>query len=671
MPGPRSWVDRCAVPAGAIVCVAAWALVFALFAPRTDTFEDWSGAVAVTAALVPALLGWRIVAVSPGNRVGRRLVGLSLALMVLWLPGALVSYGAVELHRPDAGWVRWAAVLGDPTFLFSFMAMISLVIVFPDGRYPSGAWRRWTARLWWLTSLAYAGSVFDGSDLVVDGHPEVGKIASPLPHSGWAAITWLIVPTLVVALIATALAVRRRFKRASGIERLQLSWLAYASALIPLSIIVCLVESALGGPGDGVVIAFIVVSVALPAAIAVAVLRHRLYEIERLVNRTLVYVALTAALAVAYGGVALLVGIALGGGAAWATGVATLAVAMAFRPARDAMQRGVDRRFARRRYEGLRLMEAFLDDVRAGRADPEGVGVVLSRALGDDGLEVFFRLPATGRFADSTGRLTDLPDDELRARTPVRRGELELGTLLHDPALDLRADTSESIVRAAGLAIEIARLRVEVRVQLAEVEASRARIVAAAEAERRKLERDLHDGAQQRLVALGLALRHAQSQLGADPGGAGQTLDAAVGEVTTAVAELREIARGLRPGVLETNGLSGALSDVARRLPIPVALELAPDAVPPELEADAFFLTCEAVTNAVKHSGARHIRVRADRRGEVVLLEVADDGVGGARPAPGGGLAGMAQRAAARGGELELVSPPGGGTTIRAELPVG
>ena len=106
-------------------------------------------------------------------------------------------------------------------------------------------------------------------------------------------------------------------------------------------------------------------------------------------------------------------------------------------------------------------------------------------------------------------------------------------------------------------------------------------------------------------------------------------------------------------------------------MPIPVALELAPDAVPPELEADTFFLACEAVTNAVKHSGARHIRVRVDRRGELLLLEVADDGVGGARSAAGGGLAGMAERAAQRGGELRLVSPPGGGTTIRAELPVG
>jgi signal transduction histidine kinase len=293
---------------------------------------------------------------------------------------------------------------------------------------------------------------------------------------------------------------------------------------------------------------------------------------------------------------------------------------------------------------------------------------VLSRALGDDGLEVYFRLPASGRYADSTGRLTELPDDRVRACTPVYRAELELGALLHDPNLDLRADTPESIVRAAGLAIEIARLRVEVRVQLAEVEASRARIVAAAEAERGKVERDLHDGAQQRLVALGLALRHAQSQLGSDPTSAGRTLDDAVGEVTTAVAELREIARGLRPGLLERGGLSGALADVASRLTIPVALEIAPDAVPPELEPDAFFVACEGMTNAVKHSGARHIRVRVDRHGEVLSLEIADDGVGGALATPGGGLAGMAGRAASRAGRFELVSPPGAGTTIRVEL---
>jgi signal transduction histidine kinase len=671
--GDRGWVDRYAVPVGAIASLAGWALLAVLMGPRTNTADDWTGVLATTFAVVPALLGWRIVALKPGNVIGRRLVLLSLALMLSWVPGGLGFYGAVEMHDTTSLYVRWCAVIGDVSWLLVFLAMIHLVIVFPDGRYPSPAWKT-RARLWsGIVVVGFAFGLFRGSDLTVEGHPEVPRIVSPLPSIGWAGtVTFVALLVLVVALIATVVAIRGRFKSSTGIERLQLSWLAYASALIPLSIIICIAESAITGEaGVGVQIAIGVTTVAIPLSIAVAVLRYRLYEIERLVNRTLVYVALTGALAIAYGGVALVVGVALGGGAVWATGAATLAVAMAFRPARDATQRAVDRRFARRRYEGLRLMEKFLDDVRAGRAEPEEVGAVLSRALDDEGLEVFFRLPASGRYADHAGRLTELPDDELRARMPVRRGELELGMLLHDPALDLRADTSESIVRAAGLAIEIARLRVEVRVQLAEVEASRARIVAAAEAERGKLERDLHDGAQQRLVALGLALRHAQSQLGADPSAAGQTLDDAVGEVTTAVAELREIARGLRPGVLEAGGLSGALTDVARRVPIPVALELAPDAVPPELEADTFFLACEAVTNAVKHSGARHIRVRVDRRGELLLLEVADDGVGGARSAAGGGLAGMAERAAQRGGQLRLVSPPGGGTTIRAELPVG
>jgi signal transduction histidine kinase len=244
--------------------------------------------------------------------------------------------------------------------------------------------------------------------------------------------------------------------------------------------------------------------------------------------------------------------------------------------------------------------------------------------------------------------------------------------LTSDPTSRLRQIVARRLARRRdeGLLLdEIARLRVEVRVKVAELEASRGRIVAAADAERHKLERDLHDGAQQRLVGLGLALRQAQGQLAADPAGARDTLDRAVGEVATAIAELRAMARGLRPGILDS-GLAGALSDIARRSPVPVALEITREPIDPHLEATAFFLACESVTNAIKHAGARHIRIRVDRLGEQLHVEVGDDGVGGATLRAGGGLAGMTLRALAGGGLLDVHSPPGGGTTIRAELPV-
>ncbi len=663
----RGWLDRYVVPGAALVTVVAWVTLVGLFIAHGEDIGDVVIVAVAASSLPSALLGWRIVVLDRGNVVGRRLVWLGLALTWLWVPLGLIELGAVMLDQPDALWVRWLALLNFNAYVVMFVAFLALVLVFPDGRAPSPLWGR-AARYWnWLFAAALVVLLLDGGHLTVFDDPEVAPIESPLPV--WAAaatLGWVLTVIVLGVVVATVIAVRGRFRRATGIERLQLSWLSYSAALAPPVIALCLI-----GDPTITIVACAVAVVAIPGAIAIAVMRYRLYAIERLINRTLVYVALTAALGAAYGGVAFVVGIALGGGKVWATAAASVVVAIAFRPVRDRLQRAVDRRFARRRYEGLRLVEGFLDDVRAGREEPERIGEILAQALNDRGLEVFFRLPASGGYAHASGRLADPPDDQIRVSTPVRRGELELGVILHDPQLDLRTDTFESIVRAAGLPIEIARLRVEVRVQLAEVEASRARIVAAADAERRKLERDLHDGAQQRLVALGMALRHAQHQLGEDPGSAHGTLDDAVDEVTTAVAELREIARGLRPGVLDSGGLAGALSDVARRSPVPIALEITSEQLPAHLEATAFYLACESVTNAIKHAGARHIRIRVDRHGEQLRVEVADDGIGGARLCAGGGLAGMTQRALAGGGVLHIDSPAGGGTRIEAKLPAG
>lgn len=511
---PHGWVDRYAVPAAAAAAVVCWATIVAILGPGIEDADDVLSVVVAGTTIVTAMLGWRIVHLDPGNEVGRRLTWLALTLTAMWTVAGAVEAGMVQDTRPEELWVRWAVLLDDVSFVFIFLAAASVLLVFPDGRAPTAAWAQ-RAR-WWnrLIPALVVITWFGHDEIEVEGEPGLPAVRSPLP--GWEPLQILWLPALlllVAVLVGTAIAVRGRYRRASGIERLQLSWLSYAAASVPSAILICIVEGVLvGSAGVVTTVAVGVAFLAIPVAVSIAVLRYRLYEIERLINRTLVYVALTAALGAAYAVIVLGVGVVLGGGTGWATAVATLVVAVAFRPARDRMQRAVDRRFARRRYEGLRLVEAFIDGVRAGTEEPERVGDVLARALHDRGLEVFFRLPATGGYADASGRLTALPED-LREQTPVHRGDLELGVVLHDPALRLRTDTFERMLRAACLPIEIARLRVEVRVQLAEVESSRARIVAAAAAERRKLERDLHDGAQQRLVALGMrcAMRRASS----------------------------------------------------------------------------------------------------------------------------------------------------------------
>jgi signal transduction histidine kinase len=241
--------------------------------------------------------------------------------------------------------------------------------------------------------------------------------------------------------------------------------------------------------------------------------------------------------------------------------------------------------------------------------------------------------------------------------------------VVHDRALGERPDLLESIIGAAGLAIEIARLRVEVRRRLAEVEESRARIVTAGYQERRRLERDLHDGAQQRLVSIGLALRHVQGRLPV-PSREARELDATVAALAEAIEELRELARGVRPAGLD-DGLAAALRELASRSPLPTSVDATAERFDDSLETAAFFVASEALTNAAKHASASAVSVSAGRRNGNLVVSVRDDGLGGALPSERSGLTGISDRVAALGGRVTVVSPPGQGTVVTAELPCG
>jgi PAS domain S-box-containing protein len=218
---------------------------------------------------------------------------------------------------------------------------------------------------------------------------------------------------------------------------------------------------------------------------------------------------------------------------------------------------------------------------------------------------------------------------------------------------------------------EVHRLNAELHARLDELAASRSRIVAAGDVERRRLERNLHDGAQQRLVALSLALRLARNQLDSDPDAAKAALAAAADELSLALDELRELARGLHPAVLSDHGLRTAVHALASRALVPVEIEDVPEGRLPEpVEAGAYYLIAEALTNVSKYAHASVVRVRVEVRQARVVVEVSDDGIGGANPADGSGLRGLADRVEALGGSLDVVSPAGAGTSLRAEIPV-
>jgi signal transduction histidine kinase len=312
--------------------------------------------------------------------------------------------------------------------------------------------------------------------------------------------------------------------------------------------------------------------------------------------------------------------------------------------------------------------------VQLGEALPPGrLEQVLARALHDPTLQLAYWLPDRRAFVDAAGRLVELPAaGGDRTVTILRHDGDPVAAMLHDAALDDDPALVRAVAATARMTIENERLQAEVRAQLEEVRASRARIVEFGDAERRRVERNLHDGAQQRLVNLSLALGIARAQVGTtSEKEMAVALDEAAAELRLAVAELRELARGIHPVILSEAGLGPALASLADRSPIPVTVTAVPaDRLPPPVEETAYYVASEALANAAKHAHATTVTIGARRLNGDLLVEVNDDGVGGANP-NGSGLRGLADRVAALDGQLRVHSPAGKGTRITAELPCG
>jgi len=299
-----------------------------------------------------------------------------------------------------------------------------------------------------------------------------------------------------------------------------------------------------------------------------------------------------------------------------------------------------------------------------------GLRDALARALDDPSLQLALALPGGG-FVDGDGRPVELPgNDPRRAVTRIEHDGEVVAALVHDPSLLEEPQLVQAAGAAAHMALENARLQAELKAQLTLVEDSRARIVAAGDEQRRRIERDLHDGAQQRLVAIALELRSAQRRMGGglDPA-VEQLLTTTVDDLQVAVEELRELAHGIHPTILAEGGLAAALDTLASRSPVPVTVDATPERFAPDVEADAYFVASEALANVAKHANATRATVAAQCENGRLRIEVADDGRGGASLDAGTGLRGLADRVEARGGLLRVESPPSGGTRIVAEVP--
>ena len=570
------------------------------------------------------------------------------------------------LRAAQEGWSgsSTAEWINSTSWLPSGLGWSLTFLLFPDGRLLGPRWRI----VPWVAAVGVALAL-PGWSLSPDRAPDYASGRNPLAVAAvpTGALLAVGMALFLGALLASTVSLIVRFRRSRGLERLQLKWFAFAAAaagvILPLTFVLWYVT-----PAARVLAALALT--ALPIAACIAILRYRLYEIDVVINRTLVYGGLTILLAGAYAGTTLLLGTAVGRGSAWATAGGTLVAAAAFRPVRRRLQDAVDRRFNRARYDALRRMTTFLDALSAGRAAPGEVVDLLRDVMSDPHLDLLFLLP-DGQYVDLRGAPVDDSGPDGRGRIPIERAGQPLAVVLHASADQQRLRLLRQLIENGGLAIEIARLQVELRRQLAEVEASRVRIVEAGNAERRRIERDLHDGAQQRLVSIGLALRHAQHELrigSIEPGI--ETLDGAVEEIAEAIDELRELAHGLPPSQLDA-GLGPAFRELARRAPLPVEVKAPAYRFGPGIEAAAYFIGCEGLTNAVKHAKATRVSVSAVQQNGRLVVRVSDNGVGGAVLRQGSGLSGLHDRVATLGGTLRLESGQGAGTTLTAELPCG
>jgi signal transduction histidine kinase len=295
----------------------------------------------------------------------------------------------------------------------------------------------------------------------------------------------------------------------------------------------------------------------------------------------------------------------------------------------------------------------------------------LADALGDPTLRVSYWLPERREWADAEGVDLALPAaDRNRRCAPVQHDREPVAMLVHTASVGEQRELLRAVGGAAALAMENERLDAQLRASVQELRASRARLVESTDAARRRIERDLHDGAQQQLVALALALQTARSRLDRDPEAAGVLLDAAMIDLDGAMRELRELARGIHPAVLSDHGLGPALDALAQRVPLPVEIAPLPRGRLPEpVEAAVYFVVAEALTNITRYARATHARIAVTTDGDVVDVRATDDGIGGADPAKGSGLRGLADRVAALDGWLEVDSAPGRGTTVHATIP--
>ncbi|MFG2039486.1 sensor histidine kinase [Dactylosporangium sp. NPDC048998] len=615
--------------------------------------------------LSSVLLGLTVATRRPRNVVGLLLVCSGAALVAVVVSDLYPAAVAADPRLPVPG-VYVDLVRGAWMLLYVPPALLFLLV--PEGRVPGPRWRWVVIGLLVVPVLFILVAAFDpGPAPQYPGVPKAFR-APPEVLSVIEAAGFALLPIFLGLLVASLASIIVRYRRTGGaVERAQLKWFVLGASFLPITLLLCWASYLVFDRPELGLAGLVATYLAIPASTTIALLKHDLYDVDRALSATATYALATAMLLAFYTVASFVVGLGAGRGSPAAAAAATAVCAAALAPMRNRLQRFVDHRLYPAREAAIAAIEDLRQRTDAGSARPEQLESALRTALRDPSLRIGYRLPGSAAMLDTAGHPVE-PDPVRPGRSaPVRLGGNEIGVIVADGGAS--RELLREVATASSLLVEVVRLRAELASALAEVEASRARLLTAGYQERRRLERDLHDGAQQRLVALGMRLRLAQRHLDDGTVDVDGLIEQSVGELGSTVAELRQIAHGLRPSSLD-DGLDRALGAMVSQIPIPVTLDLrTADPIPDDLATTAYYVVTEAATNAVKHARPTAIGVTVCRDAKRLTVRVRDDGSGGAVVRPGSGLGGLADRVAAAGGRLQVVSPVAGGTTVEAVLP--
>lgn len=609
----------------------------------------------VVVIFVPGLVGAVVVRSHPRHPVGWLFVGLSISLFASGVLDEWFTLASI-VDPPEVGGARVAAVLADKSFLPWWPLLALILLLTPTGTYLSPRWRLVGRTTVVASILCFFLAVIGteplnspyntvGNPWALDGVGDVTRYA--------AAFCFYVV---AIGFLLGGLSLWLRWRRSAGDTRKQLLWLAMV--VVPLPAVIPVHLYAVGTDTGWLILVTLALFLALiPIAAGLSVLRYRLYDVDRIVAATTTYSILTFVLTAVYAAIVWLgshVSTTSSPSPAATATVGAVTAATLASPMRSGIQRRVDRRFNRRAFEAVRMVR---DEVRVDQAglDPEAL---LRSALADDSVTVAY--PLADGWVDGTGA-TRHPGGDHVAITRAGRTVARIG---YDPSKSDQS-TVARVGEVAAAELDNTRLRAELQWHLIELAESRARIADAQRAERRRIERDLHDGAQQSLIALAFELQSAL--LNGEP----ERMQAALADGATsardAARQLRDLANGLHPQALTEAGLTAVLDDLAQHSPVPVTVTCPIERFPPAVEFTCWLVVAEAVVNATKHSAAKQIDVHVEQVDDALAIVVRDDGRGGADP-ESSGLRGLRDRVDAAGGEVR-VSSGSNGTTIEARVP--